>query len=284
MPIAPIPADRDPVPEAAAYLRARLPSDFMPQVGIVLGSGLGAFAASFPSAAEFEFSAIPHFPTSTAVGHAGRLVCGRVGPTPLAIMAGRVHRYEGYTLDQVVFPVRVLAELGVRTLLLTNAAGGIRPGMQPGDLVLISDHINLLGNPLIGPNDARRGPRFPDMTDAYCPRLRERARAAAAAAGVPLQEGVYLAVSGPSYETPAEIRAFRTWGADLVGMSTVPEVIAARHLGLSVLGLSVVTNLAAGMLPQPIQHGEVLETGRRVQEALFRLLHALIPQLAEAVA
>ncbi len=283
MPPPPTAADRDPVQEAVAVLRSQLPRDFTPEVGVVLGSGLGAFAHTFPSLATFDYSAIPHFPVSTAVGHAGRLVCGTVGNTPVAVMAGRVHRYEGYALADVVFPVRVLAALGTRILLLTNAAGGINTGFRPGALVLISDHINLLGNPLIGPNDPQRGPRFPDMTDAYSPLLRRHAHAAASASGVSLQEGVYLAVTGPSYETPAEIRAFRTWGADLVGMSTVPEVIAARHLGLAVLGLSVVTNMAAGILPQPIDHAEVLEIGQRVQDALFRLLRELIPRLTEAL-
>jgi purine-nucleoside phosphorylase len=269
---------------AAAVIRQR--SSLQPKIGIVLGTGLGGFAERLTDAVAIPYAEIPHFPRPTVEGHAGRLVLGSFADTPLAVMQGRVHAYEGYTPRQVVYPVRVLSRLGIRTLVVTNAAGGIRTDLASGQLVLISDHINFTGtNPLAGPNDPRLGERFFDMSDAYSRRLRALAHRAAESEGVRLPEGVYLGLIGPSFETPAEIRAFRTLGADLVGMSTVHEVIAARHVGMDVLGFSSVTNMAAGVLGsqdqvEPINHAEVLEIGRRVQQTLTRVLAALVPLLA----
>ncbi len=252
-----------------------------PEIAVVLGSGLGAFADVLTDATAIPYHDIPEWPTSTAVGHAGQLVLGEIGALNVAVMSGRSHFYEGYGPAQVVFGVRVLRQLGVRTIVFTNAAGGINRTYGQGALVLISDHINLQGfNPLIGPNDETLGPRFPDMSDAYAAALREIAKATAGELGIDLAEGVYAAMSGPSYETPAEIRFLRTIGADLVGMSTVPEVIVANHMGMRCLAISCVTNMAAGILPQKINHEEVLETGRRVRETLTRLLTALLPKLA----
>jgi len=269
--------------EAVGWLRER--TSLSPRVGVVLGSGLGGFASRLTDRLEIPYETIPHWPVSTAEGHAGRLVLGRLGELPVAVMAGRVHLYEGYRPDQVVFGVRVLGRLGARALVLTNAAGGINPAFQRGLLVLISDHINLQGaNPLVGPNEGSLGPRFPDMTEAYSVRLRQIARETAAELGIPVAEGVYAAMLGPSYETPAEIRFLRIIGADLVGMSTVPEVIAARHMGLSVLAISCVTNMAAGLAPGPLSHREVLETGEMVRDRLSRLLEALLPRIAAEVA
>ena len=269
--------------EAVGWLRER--TSLSPRVGVVLGSGLGGFASCLTDRLEIPYETIPHWPVSTAEGHAGRLVLGRLGELPVAVMAGRVHLYEGYRPDQVVFGVRVLGRLGARALVLTNAAGGINPAFQRGLLVLISDHINLQGaNPLVGPNEESLGPRFPDMTEAYSVRLRQIARETAAELGIPVAEGVYAAMLGPSYETPAEIRFLRIIGADLVGMSTVPEVIAARHMGLSVLAISCVTNMAAGLAPGPLSHREVLETGEIVRDRLSRLLEALLPRIAAEVA
>jgi len=265
---------------AAAWIRERVP--LAPRVAIVLGTGLGGFADALTESAALPYSGIPGFPRSTVEGHAGRLVVGRFAGVPVAVMQGRVHAYEGYTPEQVVFPMRVLARLGVRTVVVTNAAGGIRKDMKVGDLVLIADHINFTGrNPLVGPNDARLGERFFDLSDAYPRRLRALAHEAARQQGSDLAEGVYLGLSGPSFETPAEIRAFRILGADLVGMSTVHEVIAARHMGLEVLGFSSVTNMAAGVLDEPINHAEVMEIGARVQQKLTRLLQALVPLLVD---
>ena len=269
--------------EAVGWLRER--TSLSPRVGVVLGSGLGGFASCLTDRLEIPYETIPHWPVSTAEGHAGRLVLGRLGELPVAVMAGRVHLYEGYRPDQVVFGVRVLGRLGARALVLTNAAGGINPAFQRGLLVLISDHINLQGaNPLVGPNEESLGPRFPDMTEAYSVRLRQIARETAAELGIPVAEGVYAAMLGPSYETPAEIRFLRIICADLVGMSTVPEVIAARHMGLSVLAISCVTNMAAGLAPGPLSHREVLETGEIVRDRLSRLLEALLPRIAAEVA
>jgi purine-nucleoside phosphorylase len=259
--------------EAAAAIRERVA--VTPRVGIVLGSGLGSFAERVEQPAAVAYSDIPHFPRPTVEGHSGRLVLGTVANTPVAVMQGRVHAYEGYTPEDVTFPIRVLGRLGISTLVITNAAGGIRLDLKQGQLVLLSDHINLTGrNPVSGPNDERLGPRFFDMTDAYSKRLRLRAHSVAE-----LTEGVYLCVPGPSFETPAEIRAFRTLGADLVGMSTVHEVIVARHMRIEVLGISCVTNMAAGILDQPINHQEVMETGARAQAQLTNLLVALLPAL-----
>lgn len=264
--------------EARRFLESR--TALRPRIAVVLGSGLGAFAEELSDAAEMPYSEIPGWPRATAIGHAGKLVSGRIGSVEVAVMAGRVHLYEGYTPAQVTFGVRVLGSLGVRTMVFTNAAGGVNLGLQRGGLVLISDHINLQGsNPLVGPNDDTFGPRFPDMSEAYPAGLREVAHQVAGALGIRLAEGVYAAVLGPSYETPAEIRYLRTIGADLVGMSTVPEAIVANHMGMRVLGISCVTNMAAGVLPQKIDHAEVLETGAAVRGTLVKFLKALLPRL-----
>jgi purine-nucleoside phosphorylase len=265
--------------EAVRLVQARTP--LRPRIGIVLGSGLGAFADALDEAAAVPFAEIPHFPASTVVGHSGALVLGRARGVAVAVMKGRVHHYEGYPLDEVVFPVRVLGRLGVRTLVVTNAAGAINASFRPGDLMIIEDHLNLLGNPLVGPNEDALGPRFFDMSEAYDRRLRDTAAKACAAVGVRYHRGVYVAVTGPSYETPAEIRMFRTMGADAVGMSTVPEVIAARHMGIRVLGLSCLTNMAAGVTDRKLDHREVLETGERVKAALLEVLSRVIAEAEE---
>jgi purine-nucleoside phosphorylase len=256
-----------------------------PRVAVVLGSGLGAFAEELSEAQSIPYAEIPGWPASTAAGHAGKLVFGKiagldVAGLDIAVLAGRAHLYEGYTPAQVTFGVRVLYRLGARSIVFTNAAGGINLSYTQGALVLISDHINLQGsNPLIGPNDDSEGPRFPDMTEAYSHAYRSKAHETARKLGIPLEEGVYAALTGPNYETPAEIRYLRTIGADLVGMSTVPEVIVANHLGMQVLAISCVTNMAAGILPQKLDHKEVMETGDRVRDTLIRFLKALLPQL-----
>jgi purine-nucleoside phosphorylase len=252
-----------------------------PQIALVLGSGLGAFADEFESATKIPYAEIPHFPKSTAIGHAGQLVLGMVGDVPVAGMQGRVHLYEGYSAKEAAFPVRVFARMGVKAVILTNAAGGIKREFVQGQLVVIKDHINLQGvNPLTGPNDERFGQRFPDMTVAYDRRFREITVGQGNRNRIGLYEGVYAALPGPSYETPAEIRYLRTIGADLVGMSTVPEVIAARHSGIRVLGISCVTNAAAGILDQPLDHKEVLETAERVKGQFIALLKIVIPRIA----
>jgi purine-nucleoside phosphorylase len=275
---------------AADFLRASIaasPHPVSPKIAVVLGSGLGAFADRISNPIVIPYGNIPNFPQSTVPGHSGKLVVGTIGDgkaggIPIAVMQGRVHGYEGYSPREVTFPVRVLGRLGINTLIVTNAAGGINTAYSQGQLVLLSDHINLTGsNPMVGPNDERLGPRFFDMTQAYSSRLRVLAKSAAESEGFPLEEGVYLAVSGPSFETPAEIRAFRILGADLVGMSTVPEVIVARHMGIEVLGISCVTNMAAGILPQPLDHEEVMETGKRVQEQLACLLTSLVQKISD---
>jgi purine-nucleoside phosphorylase len=263
---------------AVDYIRSETSRE--PRVAVVLGSGLGAFAEELSHRLELPYAAIPDWPVSTAIGHAGQLVFGKLDGLEMVVMAGRSHLYEGYSPAQVTLGVRVLHRLGVRSIIFTNAAGGINLSYSQGALVLISDHINLLGsNPLMGPNDDSAGPRFPDMTDAYSAAYRTIAHQVAGELGIPLSEGVYAAVTGPSYETPAEIRYLRTIGADLVGMSTVPEVIVANHLGMGVLAISCVTNMAAGILPQKINHEEVLETGRQVRDTLVRFLKALAPRL-----
>ena len=276
----------DHVNEAAEFLRESL-GQLSPRNGIVLGSGLGAVAEAVSSPRFVPYATIPHFPQSTVEGHSGRIVAGLLGGVPVIVMQGRVHYYEGYTPQQVTFPMRVLGRLGLETVILTNAAGGINPNYQIGDLVLLADHINMLGfNPLIGPNEARFGDgkatglRFFDMTQAYSVELRGKAQQAARAEGFTMHEGVYLATSGPSFETPAEIKAFRTLGADLVGMSTVPETIVARHMGIRVLGISCVTNLAAGISATHLSHEEVFEAGGRVQHRLAGLFTRLVPQIA----
>jgi purine-nucleoside phosphorylase len=264
--------------QALDYIRRQ--TDREPRVAVVLGSGLGAFADDLAERIEIPYAGIPEWPASTAVGHAGKLVFGKLDETDVAVMAGRSHLYEGYTPGQVTMGVRVLHRLGVRSMVFTNAAGGINQIYTQGALVLISDHINLQGaNPLIGPNDDSLGPRFPDMTEAYSTAYRAIAQQVAAKLGIPLPEGIYAALTGPNYETPAEIRYLRTIGVDLVGMSTVPEVIVANHLGMRVLAISCVTNMAAGILAQKINHEEVLETGRRVRDTLVRFLKALLPRL-----
>ena len=269
--------------EAAARFLQRK-TKLRPKIALVLGSGLGAFADEFAGATRIPYAKIPHFPRSTAVGHAGQLVIGKVDGVEVAGMQGRVHLYEGYSPQEVAFPIRVFARLGVKAVILTNAAGGIKKEFTQGRLVVISDHINLQGaNPLSGPNTDKFGPRFPDMTNAYDKKFRELALAAGRRLGIDLGEGVYAALAGPSYETPAEIRYLRSIGADLVGMSTVPEVIAARHAGIRALGVSCVTNAAAGILDQPLDHNEVLETAERVKSQFIGLLRAVIPEIAAAL-
>jgi purine-nucleoside phosphorylase len=251
-----------------------------PRIGLVLGSGLGAFAEELSQAARVPYARIPSFPQSTAVGHAGQMVIGKAGEVAVAAMQGRVHLYEGYAVKDVTFPMRVFARMGIQAVVLTNAAGGINLKYQQGALVMLSDHINLQGqNPLIGANEERFGPRFPDMTQAYWKPYRTFALEEAGRLGITLQEGVYAALAGPSYETPAEIRYLRTIGADLVGMSTVPEVIVARHMGIKVLAISCVTNMAAGILDRVINHEEVLETGNRVRAMFEALLRAVLPRM-----
>jgi len=264
---------------AAAFLLSQ--TSLRPKTGLVLGSGLGAFADQLDEATRIPYSQIPSFPRSTAVGHAGQMVIGKATGIPVAVMQGRVHLYEGYSASEVAFPTRVLGRMGIRALILTNAAGGINLEYKQGALVVLSDHINLQGqNPLIGPNDERLGPRFPDMTQAYYKPYRALALEAARKLGKTIYEGVYAGLAGPSYETPAEIRYLRAIGADLVGMSTVPEVIAARHMGIKILAISCVTNMAAGILDKPLDHEEVLETGRRVQGDFVALLRAVLPGIA----
>ncbi len=266
--------------EAAAYIRST--TKLRPKLGLVLGSGLGAFADQLNPAARIPYEDIPCFPRPTAEGHAGKLVLGNLGHVPLACMQGRVHLYEGYTGSEVVFPVRVLGRLGIKALVLTNAAGAINTDYVQGCLVVIKDHINLQGvNPLVGPNDERFGLRFFDMTHAYFRPYRQIALDHGKRLGVDIFEGVYAAVMGPSYETPAEIRYLRAIGADLVGMSTVAETIAARHMGMKVLAISCVTNMAAGVLDKPLDHREVLETGERVKSKFTQLLEAVMPQVED---
>ncbi len=264
-----------------AVRRIREATEVEPVVGVVLGSGLGGLADEVQDRVEIPYDQIPGWPVSTAIGHAGVLVLGAVAEVPVAVMQGRVHLYEGIGADRAVFGVRVLARLGVRTLVVTNAAGAIDESFRPGMLVLILDHVNLMGtSPLVGPNDDALGPRFPDMSDAYDPELRRVAREAAARLGLEVGEGVYAAWLGPQFETPAEIRFGRAVGADLAGMSTVPEVIAARHLRLRCLGISVVTNMAAGVAAGKLGHEEVLAVGAEAQPRLTALLREVLPALA----
>jgi purine-nucleoside phosphorylase len=268
----------DRVMEAIDFVRKKSPA--VPQVGVVLGSGLGAFADSVSDGTVIPFAEIPHFKAAGVAGHAGRLVLGGIGGVAVAVQQGRIHYYEGHEIGEVVFPIRVLAKLGVRSLILTNAAGGINPAWKPGDLVVIRDHINLTGvNPLRGRNDERLGPRFPDLSAAYDPEFREIIAAAMAEIGLEPRTGVYAGLCGPSYETPAEIRMLATLGADAVGMSTVAEAICARHMGLRLAGISCITNLAAGISTRPLSHREVTETGARVKSEFIRLLKLVIPRL-----
>ena len=265
--------------QAAAFVRGRC--KLRPTVGLVLGSGLGAFAESLNNATRIPFAEIPHFPTSTAIGHRGEMVLGAAGDTPVAVMNGRVHYYEGYSPAQVVFPVRVLGRLGVKILVMTNAAGSVNINYKPGELMIITDHVNYMGiNPLIGPNEEQLGPRFFDMSDAYDPKLQEIAERACSKVGMTVRRGVYIAFNGPSYETPAEIKAARTLGADAVGMSTVPEVIAARHMGIRVLALSCITNMAAGVLKKKLHHTEVLEVAEKVKAGLLEVLGRVLADAA----
>jgi len=268
----------DQVKEAADAIRARVKE--VPQAALVLGSGLGDFANTPTDAVSMPYEQLPHWPVSKVIGHEGRLVVGRVKGRTIAALAGRCHAYEGHAMPTVTFAVRVMAVLGVKTLILTNAAGGINTGFAQGALMVIDDHLNLTGmNPLVGQNDERFGPRFPDMSEVYSRRLRRIADEAATAIDLPMPHGVYVALLGPSYETPAEIRYLRTIGADAVGMSTVPEAIAARHMGVEVLGISCITNMAAGVLPQPLDHHEVMETARRVRGRFVALLETIIARL-----
>ena len=261
--------------EAAEFIRSRM--TVQPKLAIILGSGLGPFAYHVEHSIAIPFSEIPHFPNPSVVGHSGLLVIGTLHGTPIIVMQGRVHYYEGFSASEVTFPIRVLKQLGVEILVVTNAAGGIREGLQRGELVLISNHINFTGtNPLIGKNEPKFGERFFDMTEPYSARLRTLAKTVSKRHGFSLSEGVYIAVSGPSFETAAEIRAFRILGADLVGMSTVQEVIVARHMGIEVLGISCVTNLAAGIQGKPLDHYEVLETGLHVQQRFVEFLTTLV--------
>ena len=266
--------------EAASYLRSK--TKLRPRVALVLCSGLGSFADKLTGALSIPYADIPHFPKPSAEGHAGNLVIGNLGHVSVACMQGRVHLYEGHSVRDVVFPVRALGRFGVKGLILTNAAGGINETYTQGALVVLKDHINLQGvNPLIGPNDERLGPRFLDMTQAYFRPYRQIALEHGQRLGIDIFEGVYAALYGPMYETPAEIRYLRTIGADVVGMSTVAEVIAARHIGMTVLGISCVTNMAAGILDQPINHKEVLETGERVKGKFIQLLEAILPRVED---
>tara|TARA_R110000868_G_scaffold406929_1_gene687749 strand:+ start:1843 stop:2673 length:831 start_codon:yes stop_codon:yes gene_type:complete len=257
--------------EASAYIKKQ--RDVRPQVGVVLGSGLGAFVDQIQDKVTLAYDDIPHFKQTTVEGHEGRLILGKIGNVEVAVMQGRYHAYEGHHTDQVVFPVRLLARLGIDSIILTNASGGVNESYKSGDLVMITDHINLSGqNPLVGPNIAELGPRFPDMTKAYDPKLQEILMSQAKAQGVDLKKGIYAGVLGPTYETPAEVRMIRILGGDLVGMSTVPESIAANHLGLSVAGVSCVTNMAAGIENVKLQHSDIKEQALKVMQKFSSLL------------
>ncbi len=269
----------DSIQSAVSVIRERC--SIQPKVGIILGSGLGAFADSLENKTVIPYSEIPNFPTSSVAGHAGRLIIGTLAGEPIVAMQGRVHMYEGYTPQEVAFPARVLCSLGINSLVVTNAAGGINGSFKAGDLMLIRDHVNLSGkNPLVGPNDDRLGPRFPDMSHAYDPELCDILRKTASKLNTPLQEGVYVWMSGPSYETPAEIRMLHNMDIDAVGMSTVPETIIANHMGVRVAGISCITNLAAGISKVPLSHAEVSETANRVKERFTTLLAHFLPAIA----
>ncbi|TJY44407.1 purine-nucleoside phosphorylase [Cohnella pontilimi] len=266
------------IEETADYIASR--TNIRPEIGLILGSGLGVLGDDLDDSVTIPYADIPHFPVSTVEGHAGELVLGRLQGRQVALMRGRFHMYEGYEAERTALPIRVMKALGVKTLLVTNAAGGVNLDYEPGDLMVISDHLNLTGrNPLVGPNDNALGVRFPDMSEAYSKRLREVTRTAASELGFQTKEGVYAGLLGPNYETPAEIRMLRTLGADAVGMSTVAEVIAARHSGLEVLGISCISNMAAGILDQPLSHEEVMETSEKVKERFISLVLAVLPQM-----
>jgi purine-nucleoside phosphorylase len=266
------------IKEAASYLTLKY--NEKPTIGLILGSGLGVLADEIENPVKIPYNEIPNFPVSTVEGHAGQLVFGSLKGKKVVAMQGRFHFYEGYSLDKVTAPVRVMKELGVQTLIVTNAAGGVNENFQAGDLMLISDHINNMGtNPLIGPNDSDMGPRFPDMSESYDKQLRELARGIASELHIKIQEGVYVGNTGPSYETPAEVRALRILGGDAVGMSTVPEVIVARHTGLKVLGISCISNMAAGILDQPLSHDEVIETTEKVRANFLNLVKSIVDKM-----
>ena len=265
---------------AAAFIRGK--TKLHPKIALVLGSGLGSFADQLTGAVHIPYHDIPHFPRPTAEGHAGQLVVGNLGHTPIMCMQGRVHYYEGYSMRDITFPVRVFGRIGIKALILTNAAGGVNETYTQGCLVVLKDHMNLQGSsPLIGANEDRFGPRFLDMTQAYFRPYRQIAVEAGKKLGIDIFEGVYAALFGPAYETPAEIRMLRTLGADVVGMSTVAEVLAARHMNMRVLAISCVTNMAAGILDQPLSHAEVLETGERVKGKFIQLLETIMPQVED---
>ncbi|WP_308639076.1 purine-nucleoside phosphorylase [Paenibacillus silvisoli] len=266
------------IQEAAAYINSKIA--IKPEVGLIMGSGLGILGDHIEEAVVIPYHDIPHFPISTVEGHAGELLIGKLSGRPVVLMRGRFHLYEGYGPDLTAFPVRVMKAIGADKLVVTNAAGGVNTSYNPGDLMLISDHINFQGrNPLVGPNDSALGVRFPDMSQPYSKRLREVAKGVASEQGFSLQEGVYIAVLGPSYETPAEIRMMRVLGADAVGMSTVSEVIAASHSGIEVLGISCISNMASGILDQPLSHDEVMETTERVKSQFLGLVKGVIPRM-----
>jgi purine-nucleoside phosphorylase len=264
----------------AAVARVRAAHDRVPETAVVLGSGLGDFASGLRDSVSLPYGDIPNWPVSRVIGHEGRLVLGTIAGRPIAALSGRAHFYEGHDMGTVTFATRVMGLLGVKTIILTNAAGGINTGFEQGALMVIDDHLNLMGtNPLVGPNDDRFGPRFPDMTEVYSKRLRAIADDVGRERGIALAHGIYVALHGPSYETPAEIRYLRAIGADAVGMSTVPEAIVARHMSMDVLGISCITNMAAGVLPQPLDHNEVMETARRIRGQFIALLEGIIGRL-----
>lgn len=268
----------DRIQETQEYIQSKC--RVQPELGLILGSGLGVLADEIEDPTIIPYGEIPHFPVSTVEGHKGQLVVGKLNGKNVVAMQGRFHFYEGYSVQEVTFPVRVMAAIGVKSILVTNAAGGINTEFEPGDLMIIQDHLNLTSqNPLIGPNDSRVGARFPDMSEAYTRELIQLAHAVAAEQGIELREGVYAGLTGPSYETPAEIRMLRIMGGDAVGMSTVPEVIVARHQGMKVLGISCISNMAAGILPQPLTHDEVMETAEKVKEKFIKLMLGIISKI-----
>jgi purine-nucleoside phosphorylase len=271
--------------QSGEFIRMRLQGRPMPSIGVILGSGLGRLAEELKDAVAIPYGEIPHFPVSTVTGHAGRLVCGDLDGTPVCALQGRFHLYEGYSPHEVVFPIRTLARSGVKAFVITNAAGGVNKNWKAGDLMVIADHLNLTGqNPLAGPHDDRLGPRFPDMSEAYLQAFRALAHEAAKEVGIGLREGVYSVLSGPSYETPAEVRMLHACGADAVGMSTIPEVVACRQMGVKVLGISLISNLAAGISRVPLTHQEVIETADRVAADFVRLVRAVVPKIARSLA
>lgn len=272
---------KEAIQQASTFLKKNYGNN-IPEIGLILGSGLGVLADEIEDPIKIPYQDIPNFPVSTVAGHAGQLVFGKLEGVLVLAMQGRFHFYEGYSLDKVTFPVRVMKELGVKTLIVTNAAGGVNEAFAPGDLMLIKDHINNMGtNPLIGPNDEELGPRFPDMSESYSKRLRAIARSVASEQNIMIQEGVYVGNTGPTYETPAEIKMIRTMGGDAVGMSTVPEVIVARHTGIEVLGISCISNMAAGILDQPLSHHEVIETTEKVKRQFLQYVKGIIKAVYE---